>query len=125
MLDQDTRSNTSNWIPVILVANIFFKIYSIFITSHVVQTLQFYSIKMSRVSQLFLNKTFKEYSTILLRSSVNINIRFQYKTLYINTLTFFLSCTLHLLVITELKKFKAIQILTLTVISLKLLKRQP
>ena len=37
MLHQEARSNTSNWIPVILVANIFFKIYSIFITSHVVQ----------------------------------------------------------------------------------------
>lgn len=84
MLDQDSRSNTSNWIPVILIANIFFKIYSIFITSHVVQTLQFYSIKMNRVSQLFLNKTFKEYSSILLRSSVNINFNIKLYNKHLN-----------------------------------------
>lgn len=83
---------------------------------------KFYSIKKNSTIQLFLNKTLW-VSTISFRSSVNINIKFQYKIFRkhlknAETVVFCIS----LFVITEPMKFKAIQILTLLrVISLNFL----
>lgn len=73
-----------NWIPGILVTNTGSSQITFFflITSHVVSMhFNFYSIKKNLTSQLFLNNTSYERSTIFFWSSVNMNIKFQNKIL--------------------------------------------